>query len=479
MSSCKTPKTRAEIKGKTVKNLIIMVPDGCSVSVLQLARLYKAYPDKPDNTHLSFDSLICGLIKSNTGTTVIGESAANVTAMLTGKKAAPAYLGLDSLGEEAISVFETARKQKNKAIGIVGTAELCHATLTASLPHTKNRGDYNHIIKHLVYNGADVLFAGGGMGYINRDFSNKKDKNAAKSLRKDGLDLEKILREEKNTSLYFNIDDFNKIDTTKYNKVWCLFNSETGYLPNDFDRPDSIPSLAEMTRKAISVLKHNENGFVLLVEGSKIDWAAHSNDPVGVLSEFLAFEKAVEAALEFARSDGNTAVIVSPDHGTGGMAIGNANSNSGGKKAYSKLNYNDFGNPLFLNKGKIRTGEGFRKLLKHKTDSVITANHVKTIKECPAASYNYLVNYIGAHYSINISRADADTLINSAHLSDFDFADVFGPIYSQYTYIGWTTNGHSGEDLFLAIYHPGGYIRKGVIDITEIALYIKDVLGLR
>ncbi|MFO7709351.1 MAG: alkaline phosphatase [Desulfobacterales bacterium] len=78
-----------------------------------------------------------------------------------------------------------------------------------------------------------------------------------------------------------------------------------------------------MTRKAIEILARDEDGFFLMVEGSQIDWACHANDPAYLLSELLAFDRAVEAALDFARADGRTLVMVMSDHNTGGFSIGN------------------------------------------------------------------------------------------------------------------------------------------------------------
>ena len=87
------------------------------------------------------------------------------------------------------------------------------------------------------------------------------------------------------------------------------------------------PSLAEMTNKAIDTLSKDKDGFFLFVEGSKVDWAAHANDPIGIISDVLAFDDAVNEALEFAKKDGNTMVIAVSDHGNSGITMGNVNTN--------------------------------------------------------------------------------------------------------------------------------------------------------
>lgn len=114
-------------------------------------------------------------------------------------------------------------------------------------------------------------------------------------------------------------------------KVWALFGEKA--LPYDLDRnPDEVPSLAEMTEKALEILSKQENGFFLMVEGSQVDWAAHANDPVGIVTEFLAFDEAVGKVMDFARSNGETAVVVLADHGNGGFTIGSSRC-----KGYDKL----------------------------------------------------------------------------------------------------------------------------------------------
>ena len=84
------------------------------------------------------------------------------------------------------------------------------------------------------------------------------------------------------------------------------------------DRDEKQPSLAEMTTSAIERLKGDKDGFFLMVEGSQIDWAGHDNDVVGAMSEMRDFEKAFEKVRDFAKENGETLVIVTADHSTGG-----------------------------------------------------------------------------------------------------------------------------------------------------------------
>jgi alkaline phosphatase len=105
--------------------------------------------------------------------------------------------------------------------------------------------------------------------------------------------------------------------------VWGLF--DDSHMQPDMDRQhfaEHEPSLAEMVGKAIELLSQDKDGFFLMVEGSQVDWAGHNNDPIYMVTDFLAFDDAVKAACDFAEEDGRTLVLAYPDHNTGGMKIG-------------------------------------------------------------------------------------------------------------------------------------------------------------
>ncbi len=124
--------------------------------------------------------------------------------------------------------------------------------------------------------------------------------------------------------------------TRNNDKVWGLFAEES--LPYDIDRKKEEPSLAELTEKAIEILSNNKNGFFLMVEGSKVDWAAHSNSTIALTSDIKSFDNAVKSAINFAKTNKDTLVIVASDHGNGGITIGNRNTS----KNYPELSLESF-----------------------------------------------------------------------------------------------------------------------------------------
>ncbi|MCX7820205.1 MAG: alkaline phosphatase [Brevinematales bacterium] len=419
---------------KTVKNIIILIPDGMSVGGYTLARWYKG------GSPLAMDELICGLIRTYNSDSLIADSAPAATAYACGYKAVtknigvmPEKAGMPGVpqvvkGEEnkpIANIFEAARL-KGKATGLVFTCELPHATPAGFSAHSKDRSAYDDISEQQVYCGLDVVF-GGGWFFLTKEG------------RKDGEDLLEVVKKN-----YFFISNRTALFSLKKDikRVWGLFTPKA--MSYDFDRTEEEPSIAEMTTKAIEILSRNTNGFILMVEGSKIDWASHANDPVGVISDILAFDEAVKVAKEFAKTNKNTLVIVAPDHGNGGITIGNTDSD----KTYDKLVLDDI---FKLIKTAKKTGEGIENLIS------ITSNK------------DNISNTLATYYGIqDVTEEEVKNIILTiSNKKPLNY--IVGPMISKRSYIGWTTHGHTGEDVIFGIYSPKNDHPKGVIENTDIA----------
>ncbi|WP_315121584.1 alkaline phosphatase [uncultured Clostridium sp.] len=424
-------------ESKEVKNVILLIPDGTGITHTTLARWYKG------GAPLAMDEIACGLIRTYSSDAVIADSAPAGTAMATGFKSHTGFIGvlpdvadmplLNPIpkGEErrpVATVLESA-KLKGKATGLVATSEFPHATPASFASHYPKRSDYNTLSEQMVYNNVDVVLAG---GYSELTPEKRSDKE----------DLIKVLKERG----YGVVRNNEELTNFKGNKVWGLFAPSA--MPYDKDRTENTPSMAAMAAKAINILSKNKEGFFLMVEGSKIDWASHANDPVGVATEVLAFDNAVKVALDFAKKDKNTVVIVAPDHSNGGMSIGD----SGLDKTYDNEPLSTFLPPL---KAAKLTGEG----LESKINSEKT-----NIKE--VMSYYYAVSDLTDKEEEAIKNAEPGKLNYTV-----------GPIISKRAHIGWTTTGHSGEEVGLYVYHPKNARLSGVVQNTDIAKYISEVLG--
>ena len=179
-------------------------------------------------------------------------------------------------------------------------------------------------------------------------------------------------------------------------KVWALFGERA--LPYNIDRnPDVVPSLAEMTNKALEILSKKENGFFLMVEGSLVDWAAHANDAATIINEFIAFDDAVGEVLEFAKNDGNTAVVILADHGNSGFSIGTRNC-----LGYEKLSIDQL----------FETVSGIK----------LSANGLESIliKTSPDRIKTEFKNYTG----IDITDEELQTLLSSKNYHEGDYTKV-------------------------------------------------------
>ncbi|MGN7381367.1 alkaline phosphatase [Paenibacillus sp. SAFN-117] len=288
----------AEAKGRA-KNVILLIPDGMGISYMTAARIFKG-------EELSFERYVKGLMKTYSADTNITDSAAAGTAMATGYKTNNGMISVTPEGKQPSSILDAAR-EKGKGTGLVATSRITHATPAVFTAHDPSRG--NEVAIALDYIGnVDVILGGGRDMFLpQKDGGNQPERDLIAEAKDQGYDY------------ITSRSDLNRVTG---DKVLGLFDMSD--LKYDIDRDQAnVPSLAEMTGLAVDVLSRNDQGFFLMVEGSQIDWAGHANDPVALIHDVLAFEEAVNVALEFAKKDGNTLVVIVGDHETGGINIGN------------------------------------------------------------------------------------------------------------------------------------------------------------
>lgn len=418
----------AEIQKPT--NVIMLVMDGSSNNAITLSRWYKG-------ENLAMDEILTGAMRTYSAESAITDSAPAATALATGHKSNDKYVGvlpslINSPGLEQIAqedafkpvanVLEGA-KQKGKATGIISTSEIQHATPAGFSAHVKNRSQYDNIAEQQVYQNIDVVL-GGGLESLTP--------GTTKNARKDGENLISVLKDKK----YELVQTRDELLKSQSDKIWGSFAPSA--LAYDFDRKatnNDEPTLAEMTSKAIDTLKKDQDGFFLFVEGSKVDWAAHANDTIGMISDILSFDDAVKEAIEFAKEDGNTMVIAVTDHGNSGITMGNANTT----KTYSTIPVSAYIDPL---KKATMTIEGA--LSKLKTDK---SNLVE----------------VAALYGLDNLTEDELGTLKSAK----DLGSEMVKMLANRANIGFTTGGHTGEDVFLYSYGPSKV--SGLVENTDLA----------
>ncbi len=417
-----------------IKNIIVLVPDGCNQAVQTLARWYKG-------SDLTVDKMTSGMARTWSANSVITGSAAASTAFGTGFKTEEPFIGVGPSGTGLLTTYKAplpieylryrplatvleGAKHIGKATGLIATATISHATPGGQSAHVPDRNNELEIAEQQVYQNFDVVFAGGKKRLVARtDGENLRDTLISRG--------------------YQFVETRDQMLSLTSDKVWGLFCDSM--MQPDLDRMEygpTEPSISEMTKKAIELLSQNREGFLLFVEGSMVDYGDHSDDPVYAVTDFLAFDEAVKTAVEFAETDGHTAVLAFPDHNCGGMTIGSYYSDI--RKAYDKLPVENVINPL---KAMKLTAVGVTNKIADKTDPV-------QIKSAVQAWWN-------------IALADSDvTQILAWPYNKTFFYKLAAVVSKNYTCIGWTTHGHDGSDVPIWTYNCD---IKGNIENTHIA----------
>lgn len=435
----------------SVKNVILMIPDGCSTALLSITRQYAQYHDA-SYTSLPIDAYFCGMVMTHCSDAPIGDSAPTTSCYVTGQPSQKGFVStypaktdhdlypIDAtrVYQPMATVLEAAHILKHKATGLVFTCEFPHATPADCAAHTYNRSDYGAIAPQMVHNQVDVVI-GGGTSYL----------------------TDALVNDLKHNNYQVFLNDKKGMEATQNGKMWALFNKSCMEYEIERD-PSAEPSLAEMTQKAIDLLSQQKEGFFLMVEGSKVDWSAHDNDAKTTILDFLAFNDAVQVALDFAQKDGNTVVLVLPDHGCGGFNLGSRHSNHG----YSKLSLEEIMKPL----------DNYTR----STWSVAEMIKESEIDQIPELMEKY--------YQITLTEEELDKIYHSKDFKnspipkeerkEVSLEKTISCIIYDRTCFGSTTYGHTGEDVFLACYHPHNDRPTGVISNIEVNEYLCRQMGL-
>ncbi|WP_214894217.1 alkaline phosphatase [Exiguobacterium sp. H66] len=426
-----TPDADAKSKYKKtpeIRNVIFLIGDGMGVSYTSAHRYLKNDPTTTVAEKTAFDQYLVGqqMTYPEDPAQNITDSASAATAMSSGVKTYNAAIAVDNDKSEVKTVLEAA-KERGKSTGLVATSEITHATPASFGAHDENRKNMNAIAddyfkeringKHKI----DVLLGGGKSNFV------RPDVDLTKAFKKDG---------------YGYVTDLDELNADRNKQVLGLF--ADGGLAKRIDRENTVPSLEQMTNAAIKRLDTNKKGFFLMVEGSQIDWAGHDNDIVSAMSEMEDFERAFKAAIAFAKKDKHTLVVATADHSTGGYSIG------------ADGIYNWFAEPIKAAKKtpdfmaeKIVSGADVRKTLTTYIDQQKLA--------------------LTEEEFTSVERAAA-----SKNVTDVD--NAIEEIFNQRSHTGWTTGGHTGEDVPVYAYGPAKDRFAGQVDNTDHAKIIFDFL---
>lgn len=347
-----TLKNSLKMKPNTgiAKNVIIFIGDGMGLSTVNAARIYKGQKmgNTGEETILEFEQFPnVALSKVYGSDKQVPESAQTATAMFCGEKTNFNVLGLkDSIGTsdcsayvrlgqeaEVKSVIRHAIEQ-GKSTGVVTTTRITHATPAATYAHSPHRdwesdadinstlhGDCMDLAQQLVNSNHDikVVLGGGRRAFLPVTEPDPKTNLRGVNIRQDGRNLIQTwetLQQRKNKKYKYvwRKQDFDAVDPKDTDYLLGLFNPS--HMQYELERDtsgDGEPSLTEMTEKAIKILSRNKKGFVLMVEGGRIDHAHHDTVAKKALEDAVQFEEAVKMAVSLTSME-DTLLVVTADH---------------------------------------------------------------------------------------------------------------------------------------------------------------------
>ncbi|EOD00152.1 alkaline phosphatase [Caldisalinibacter kiritimatiensis] len=447
-------------QSKAPKYVFYFIGDGLGASQRQIAEFYKQHLTGDKNAKLTMNTFpVAGMNTTYSADTLVTDSAAAGTALAAGHKTNNGMISVLPNGKPVKTLVEAA-EEKGMATGVITTTRLTHATAAVFASHNPDRNAENEIAEDYLDSGVE-FFAGGGYRHFLPQGWDKYEPGI-KSKRKDNKNLVadfigngyKVFYGEKGAEW------FRKYEPKGQEKVFAPLTYS--HMPYEIDRvnDNAYPSLGEITEKGIDVLSKYENGFFLMVEGGRIDHACHANDAAGSIHDTLAFDKALEEAVEFYNEHPEeTLIVVVGDHETGGMGLGFS------KNYFLKLEHLDGQKASF--------------------DGVIFGKYDGDRK----AYFDYIAEVAGLTDLTAKERAEIEKAMDIVDSGEEYDVAVYGPSYygpvgvatthvlSERANVQWTTYAHSGTAIPMSAMGVGAENFGGYKDNTEIARTMAELMG--
>lgn len=421
------------LKKGQAKNIIFMISDGMSSGTLSMANLYSLNILGRNTCWMNLyleNRVARALMDTASASSIVTDSAAASSAFGGGVRVKNGVLNVGANGERHIPIWQKF-KNKGKKAGCVTTVTITHATPAGFCINSEKRNAEPEIAEMYAEIGFDVMMGGGDEFFNPEKRTDKKDLYA--------------VYKQKGYQVLKTRADLSNIDRNK--KILGVYN--TGALPFAVDRAgreelQSTPSLAGMTSAAINHLKDHPDGFVLQVEGGKVDWAAHANDISALIHDQLAFDEAVKTAVDFAEKDGNTLVVITTDHG---------NANPGTiYGAEATANFDSIAHYKFTNEYILNS---------------IHANHnLQQIKDWIFETNRFRLTNEEAKHLLGFYQGleKEDGLYNYKKLP----FKLYSEIQKKHNSVGWISMDHSGDYVELAMYGPGSNLLKPFVKNTDL-----------
>jgi alkaline phosphatase len=439
-SGCATMGAMDASSGKA-KNVILLIGDGMGPSHFGAAWLYS-------NRVLGKDLRMAEAMKAghtaylvnDTADAIVTESAAAAGQIATGQRMTARAISMAADGKTPVKTVMETLKSRGLATGLVTTSGITDATPAAFAAHVAHRSDEMSVAEQELKFGVDVLMGGRKQFFLPEISAGK---------RKDGRNL----LDEARAAGYTVVGDAEELNAAQGAKILGLFNM--GNMVYEIDRATTMePSLAEMTAKTLAVLSRNPKGFFAMIEGGRIDHAAHRNDAPGTIRDTLAFDEAVGVALEFARKNPDTLLIVTADHETAGMALIGHSKDS---KEY--------------------VGIDLAAIRKAKASFEVIAGELGT-SPTPQKIQQVVTEYLGIQITDDEAKMVANDTIRKLDPANYSYPYLHSLAFvlRPYLRVGWGSQTHTASPLYAFGVGPGSERIKGLLHNTQLFEIMKTAM---
>lgn len=477
---------------KEPKYIFMFIGDGMSAVQVNSAQIYGG-----TNKHnqMALDKMnfqgfeAVGYQTTQDATSFAPDSASTATSLSSGFKTWSGTIGLKPVGDKTgnkpenvdgsqipQTIAERLKAEKGMKIGIISTVTINHATPAAYYAHVPSRNDYYGIAMQMADSGFDYF----GGGTISQPTGKEKDqKDAYEILKEKGYQIAQTKK------------DILALDNGS-GKVYAVTPEvqDSGAMPYAIDSKDGDLVLADFVRKGIDVLD-NEKGFFMMAESGKIDWAGHANDAKANIGDVLALEEAVQVAIDFAKEHPEeTLIIVTGDHETGGMTIGQATTNYDTafhlleNQKISYVAFDDLVNEMIAE----NPGLAFSDIMPVITENFGLVNETPEGDISRSGEPSYMTLELSDWETERLEKAFEETI--AAEPTDSEESDLlyggYNPLSVTLTHIlnnkagiGWTSYFHTGVPVPVYAAGTGAQLFNGAYENTEVYDKLAAITGLK
>lgn len=446
--------------GQSPKYIFYFIGDGMGINHVEAALIYQSKNNKDHTPTLVFEQFpFVGLVNTRSASHYITDSSAGGTALTTGVRIKNTELGVDTLGQPLNSILKKVQQLK-WATGIVTTTSIDDATPASFYAHSKNRNNYYEVGLQTATSAIDFLGGGGFKSYTNPD--NPEDPHLLDVMKKEGY------------KIYQGLNKYKKSSCNKNKKIILIpdeiYPLPYVSIPYVIDRKGNELSLPYLTEKAIEYLEDSKkSNFMLVIEGGRIDHASHTNDGATVIKEVIELGESVKLAYDFyLKHPEETLIIITSDHETGGMGLGNFNVNLNLQLlAHQKISLASLTNMIFDLKNQPETidWDSISTIFKDKlglwTDIPVSEVEESLLKKLYAETFIEKNN----------------NQIISWYAKDEPLAVAAIGIVNKKSQLGWSTKSHSGSPVPIYAIGKGAENFTGYMLNTDIPKKIERIIG--